>query len=80
MIAGVPIIVLSHNKAVCDYVKKFNLGMIFDSIEDLGENFIERSSNFDYTAFEKGRIGFLEEVRSDTTIFNKKILEWVSSL
>lgn len=80
MIAGVPIIVLSHNKAVCDYVRKFNLGIIFDSIDDLEKNFIERASTFDYNAFEKGRIDFLEEVRSDTIIFNKKILEWVNSL
>ncbi len=79
MVAGVPVIVLSHNKAVCDYVVKFHLGLVFDSLEDMKAQFIQRAEAFDYRQFAKGRENFLKEVLDASEKFEERITAWANS-
>lgn len=76
MVAGVPVIVLSHNKAVCDYVLQYHLGLIFDSLEDMKATFRKKAEGFDYSLFAEGRKSFLREVLNASEKFEKQIVDW----
>ena len=80
IIAGTPVIVLAHNKAVCDYVKKYNLGIVFDDLDDLSKNFTEKSRSFDFSLFSKGRTDFLQQVLNDSEKFTERIMSWTYSV
>lgn len=65
MIAGVPVIVLRHNKAISTYVERYKLGLCFEDFDDLINNFLTKYQNFDYDAFAIGRYEFLKKVYVD---------------
>lgn len=76
MLSGVPILVLAHNKAICDYVKKYHLGLIFNDEQDFIDNFIQQSKVFDYDLFATGRMQFLQKILDECTLFASSVIFW----
>ncbi len=77
-VAGLPVIVLKHNKAIYDYVVKYNLGLAFDNLEDLYDNFIKMSKVFDYEKYYIGRKNFLTDVMHECYDFSDIIVKWAN--
>lgn len=79
MVAGVPVIVLSHNRAVCDYVERYGLGLVFDGIEDMKARFQQEVDRFDDARFAEGRMAFLREVLDAAATFEETLVRWAQS-
>ena len=77
--SGKPIIVFSHNEAICHYAKKFDLGIILEDGDEADfktalKNGIEK---LDIDAYKKGRIKFIDEVVSDQERFRAAVLDFM---
>jgi len=79
VIAGKPLLIYSHNKAIADYAKKFHLGIILEETdtECLGDTISEKLSKFDYVAFNAGRLAFLNEVLNDMALFSQRLINFI---
>ena len=79
-IAGVPVIAFAHNTAVAEYVKKYNLGIIINSLQELNaeDDLIVALHNLDSFGYKKGRQDFLNKVRQDNLLFIRSISAFVS--
>lgn len=71
--AGVPIVVFSHNEAIVNYASKYSLGLILEDIPNVREELLSKYQNFSYDCFETGRIEFLQSVLSDLDKFDKAL-------
>lgn len=75
VMSGVPVVVFKHNKAISDYVLKFNLGIVLEEkIECIGDELVNALDKFDYKAFEKGRTNFINKVLDDMKLFERTII------
>ena len=79
-IAGVPVIAFAHNTAVAEYVKKYNLGIIINNLQELNaeDDLIVALHNLDSFEYKKGRQDFLNKVRQDNLLFIRSISAFVS--
>ncbi len=73
VMAGVPIVVFSHNQAIVDYVKKYSLGLILEDKPKIREELFSKYQGFSFQDYETGRIEFLRIVLSDLSIFEKTL-------
>ena len=63
--AGIPVVVFSHNKAISEYVSKYNLGLILEDKNNISHDIITSLQRFDYDKYLSGRHSFLILVLSD---------------
>ncbi|QPL53819.1 hypothetical protein [Vibrio navarrensis] len=73
---GVPLLVL-EGSYLSDIVLKYNLGMVFCSLDDFFDDFFSRISSFDLSLYEKGRYEFFKLVLDENACFRKSILKFV---
>ncbi len=67
-------IIVNEESFQANYVKKFNLGLIVKSEDDIYEKLIEYINNFDFKAFNKGCNDIIEIIKKDITIFENYII------
>lgn len=79
ILAGIPLVVLDHNEAIANYVRKYNLGIILSQgqMNDLGAAIISEMRSFDYGSYLQGRDDFLSSVTTDMSTFKEIILRFV---
>lgn len=65
VMAGIPVIVFSHNKAISEYVGKYNLGLVLEDKNNISQDIITSLQSFDYDKYFSGRLSFLNLVLSD---------------
>jgi hypothetical protein len=58
---------------LAEQIKKYRLGLVINSFEDLPETFEKYIKHFDEEMYEKGMISFSEKVTADNTIFRNRI-------
>lgn len=77
VLAGVPVVVFSHNKAIADYVSEYYLGLVLEEdMETLGDTIAQQMQSFDYARYEKGRRDFLKKVMAEMELFMKILADF----
>ena len=76
VIAGRPVIVLRHNKAVVQYVTEYGLGVVLDNLD--ADEIRQKMAEFDQTqiatgAYAENRKRFLARVQQDNVDFEKMV-------
>ena len=79
VIAGVPVIVARHNKAVSNYVENYNLGVVLEELNELKDanKLYDNISKFDYKKYCDGRQAFLQKVKDDLSLYEKQVINFV---
>lgn len=77
-IAGIPIVVFSHNIAIVDYTKTYSLGLVLEDKPDFKEELFRQYKQFSYRDYETGRIDFLQMVLSDLNKYEKMLEGFVN--
>lgn len=65
--------------AMAKEIKKFNLGLVLSSMDDLEHKIANYLNDFDVEVYEKGRTSYIHSVIEDNNYFNKKVIEFISS-
>jgi glycosyltransferase involved in cell wall biosynthesis len=74
VLAGVPVVVFDHNEAVADYVRQYSLGLVLEeNMQTLGDTLAQRTAEFDYAAYARGRKAFLQKVMDDMEAFRQTV-------
>ena len=70
----VPVVVFDHNEAVADYVRQYSLGLVLEeNMQTLGDTLAQRTAEFDYAAYARGRKAFLQKVMDDMEAFRQTV-------
>lgn len=77
LLIGKPIIV-TDKSTQAEYVKKYHLGLIVDSLKNIDNAIIKYWDNFDEKLFNKGREKFLSEINNDVEYFCDTIRRFVN--
>ncbi len=72
-VAGIPIVVFSHNQAIVDYANKYTLGLILEDTPDISEELFRRYQDFSFSKYVEGRDKFLRMLLSDMAQFEKEL-------
>ncbi|MCA6065041.1 glycosyltransferase family protein [Thalassolituus marinus] len=58
---------------ISEVIEKFNLGIVFTSVDDFFDSFFAKAAAFDYENYNIGRQKFFEWVYSENLIFEKRL-------
>lgn len=73
-LAGVPVVVLSHNEAIAAYAKEYHLGLVLEeNLETFADTVAQAMARFDYDAYARGRRAFLQKVLEDMELFSQAL-------
>lgn len=68
--------IVNEESAQASFVKKFNLGIIVKSDDNIQEKLFEYINSFDFVAFNQGCIDVIEVVKEDITVFKNSIINY----
>lgn len=77
VMAGVPVVVFSHNQAITEYVNKYNLGIVLKDKDKIGIDLMNNYLAFDFNRYKIGRQSFLELVLSDIRRFENMLSDFI---
>lgn len=82
VIAGKPIVVFSHNTAIVNYVRKFNLGFIItdDNFKTFESQLTININNFDSIKYISGRHAFIKYIEDDYRKFYDLLNKWLNNI
>lgn len=74
VLAGVPVVVLSHNEAIAVYAKEYHLGLVLEEdLPSFPDTVADAMARFDYRAYARGRRAFLQKVLEDMALFRQTL-------
>ena len=78
VMAGIPVVVFSHNEAIAEYVNKYNLGIVLEDKDKIGDDLIEGYREIDHDTYIIGRHSFLKLVLTDFRHFEAMLKDFVN--
>lgn len=76
VMSGIPVLVYDHNKAISNYVKKYNLGIVLSEKISLAEQLDVGIKEFDFEKYKEARLEFLTIVQNDYEVFKEQLREF----
>ena len=77
VIAGIPIIVFEHNKAIAYYAKKYHLGLVIEDDDEIEESITNGYYSFSINEYQNGRTEFLDHVLEDFKEFELMLKRFI---
>nr|WP_315362829.1 hypothetical protein [Cytobacillus firmus] len=77
VVFGKPMLSL-NGTFMAEQIKKYNLGLVLSSLEDIQDEIVDYMNQFNKTEFEIGRVNFLKEVIKDNENFKHRLKEFIS--
>ena len=76
VLAGIPVAVYSHNAAIANYVKQFNLGVILDEQKNIKDQLLNYIHSYNRVEYIAGRDHFIELVKKDIGQFENQLKDF----
>lgn len=82
VVAGVPIIVYAHNKAIKGYVEKYSLGIVLNEndMSNLPERLSVEFNNFNYDMYQAGRSKIIRQLILEMEFFRSNVIRFIKDI